>query len=357
MALIGGTSVPGEGWQEGMNLLVAGKANEAIAVLQQFIQNQPESFEGHNYLGVALAQNKRFDEAITTLQKATKLNAQSAQARFNLGLAFEGANRKESARKEFQSALQLDPKYAAATHAISRLDAETATPMSSQVAGANTPWSSGEASTQQYGVQHQQELERQAKPNVLNILGGFGVGLVASLLCAIIWDKFSYYTGWQFGYAAIGVGYIVGLAVVFGAGKKYGISLQVISALLSLSGILLGQTLMISDYIRDDIAKNPTPMNAGATGIDIFIHSVINLPLFFKESPMSALFALLGLWCGWSAPSQPKEESFPEATATDAPPAPAIIGSGPIDAPPATITSSSLDTPAANTSMDAPPRS
>ena len=190
MATFDGASTPAEGWQDGMNLLTAGKPAEAIAVLQRFVQNQPDSFEGHNYLGVALAQNQRFEEAIESLQKATALNAQSAQAHYNLGLAFEGATRKESARREFQSALQLDSKYAAATHALSRLDA-----------GASTPWQSGEAATQSFGSQPQ-NARSLAGPRILNIIGGFAAGLVASIICAILWDKLTYYTGWQIGYVS-----------------------------------------------------------------------------------------------------------------------------------------------------------
>lgn len=357
MALIGGASTPGEGWQAGMNLLTAGKAGEAIAVLQQFLQNQPDSFEGNNYLGVALAQSGRFDEAIATLQKATKLNAQSAQARFNLGLAYEGAGRKESARKEFQSALQMDPKYIAATHAISRLDASANTPMTSQVAGASTPWASGEASTQQMGAQQIAEAELHAKPHVLNVLGGLAAGFVAAILCAILWDKLTYYTGWQFGYAAIGVGFAVGMAVVFGAGGKRGISLQIIGALLSLFGILLGETLLAMDHVRDYIAQTPNSPNAGASSTDIFFFSLSILPEMFKESPISALFALFGLWCGWTTPAMPKEETFPEATATDAAPAAAIVANAPIDAPAAMMDApSAMSTPAANAPMDSSPR-
>jgi len=343
-------STSGQGWQAGMNLLTAGKANEAIAVLQQAAQNQPDNFEANNYLGVALAQSGRFEEAISALQKATRLNAQSAQARFNLGLAFEGAGRTDAARNEFQSALQLDPKYAAATHAISRLDALQSTPLATPSTSAASPWASGEGATQQMGAQQQAEIERLAKPHVLNVLGGLAAGFVAAIICAVLWDKIAYYTSMQFGYAAIGVGFVVGTAVVAGAGKKYGLVLQILSGLLSLFGIFLGQTLLMMDLIRDEIVKNPQYSAAQISSFDIFFVSMMGVPSFLKDNPLSVLFLLIGLWAGWSAPAKPKEETFPEATATDAAPAPAVIANAPIDAPAA------MSTPSANAPLDGPPR-
>lgn len=338
MATMSGASTPADGWQEGMNLLTAGKSAEAVTVLQYVVQSQPDSFEGHNYLGVALAQTRRFEEAIAALQKATRLNAQSAQARFNLGLAFEGANRSEAARKEFQSALQIDPKYVAATHALSRLDAAASTPLTSSTVGGSAPWSSSEAATQQFGAQQQSGAEPLAKPHILNILGGFALGLVAAIICAIVWDKLTYYTHFQIGYVAVGIGFVVGSAVVFGAGGKRGRALQVLGALLSLLGIMLGETLLVMDYVRDEIAKDPTLSFAGASPIGLFIVSAIYLPESFKESPLSILFAGLGLWYGWSVPAKQVEAAFPEATATDAP-APSLSTppvNAPIDAPPPT---------------------
>jgi hypothetical protein len=87
---------------------------------------------------------------------------------------------------------------------------------------------------------------------------------------------------------------VVGWAVVFGAGKKYGIALQVIGALMALFGILLGQTLLVMDYLRDEIAKDPTTAAQNVSGLELFFGSMIFLPEFMKESPMSALFGLLG---------------------------------------------------------------
>lgn len=175
-------------WQTGMNALSQGRAEEAIAMLRPFVAANPNSFEGNNFLGVALSQTGKHDEGIVHLQNATRINSQSATARYNLGLAQQAAGRVESAKKEFQSAIQLDSKHSAAQIALAKIDAGLATPISapSTPAAVNTPWAEGaSAATPQMGAQQAAEIERASKPNVLNVLGGFGAGLVAAILCAV----------------------------------------------------------------------------------------------------------------------------------------------------------------------------
>jgi tetratricopeptide (TPR) repeat protein len=338
-------STSGNGWQAGKELLAAGKTGEAIEALQQFIQNNGQNFEAHNYLGVALGQAGRYDEAVAALQRAIRLHPQSAVTHFNLGVVYEKMQRTKDARKEYEAAIQLDPRHTSAQLALARLDsgigstpgagASVATAPMTTASDSAAPWASGSAATEQLGADQLAHRAQMAKPHVLNILGGFGAGFVAAIICAILWDKLSYYTGYQFGYAAIGVGFVVGWAVVFGAGKKYGIALQVIGALMALFGILLGQTLLVMDYLRDEIAKDPTMAAQNVSGLELFFGSMIFLPEFMKESPMSALFGLLGLWVGWTTPAVPKDEGeFPEATATDAPAPAAASAVAVTDAPP-----------------------
>jgi hypothetical protein len=337
-----------DGWQAGKDLLAAGKTEEAIAALEKFVQNYGQSFEGHNYLGVALGQAGRYDEAVAALNRAARLHPQSAATYFNLGVIYEKMQRVKEARKAYETATQLDPRHTPAQLALAKLDSGigstpiTGAPLASApmttataTAEAGAPWTSGSATTEQLGAEQIAQRAQLAKPNVLNALGGLAAGFVAAIFCAILWDKLSYYTGRQFGYAAIGVGFVVGIAVVFGAGKKHGILLQLIGALMALFGIVLGETLLVMDFLRDEIAKDPTLAAKNLSSADIFFGSLIVLPDFLKEHPMSALFGLLGLWVGWTTPAVPKETAdLPEATATDTP-APAAARAGAImDAPP-----------------------
>lgn len=88
-----------------------------------------------------------------------------------------------------------------------------------------------------------------------NLLMGLLGGGVAMLVGAIIWGAVTYFTEYQIGWMAIGVGFLVGLAVkFFGKGKSmiFGIS----SAVLALIGCALGNLIFYSGIIaREESAS------------------------------------------------------------------------------------------------------
>ena len=82
---------------------------------------------------------------------------------------------------------------------------------------------------------------------VMGLIGG-GIAL---LVGAIVWGAVTYFTEYQIGWMAIGVGFLVGLAVkFFGKGKSmiFGVS----SAILALIGCLLGNLLFYSGVIAKE---------------------------------------------------------------------------------------------------------
>lgn len=81
-----------------------------------------------------------------------------------------------------------------------------------------------------------------------NLLMGLIGGGVAMLVGAIVWGVVTYLTEYQIGWMAIGVGFLVGIAVkFFGRGKTaiFGIS----SAVLALIGCVLGNLIFYSGFI------------------------------------------------------------------------------------------------------------
>src|SRR5688572_3535690 len=81
-----------------------------------------------------------------------------------------------------------------------------------------------------------------------NLLMGLIGGGIAMLVGAVVWGAVTYFTQYQIGWMAIGVGFLVGIAVkFFGRGKSmiFGIS----SALLALIGCALGNLLFYSGAI------------------------------------------------------------------------------------------------------------
>jgi hypothetical protein len=120
-------------------------------------------------------------------------------------------------------------------------------------------------------------------------------GGIAMLVSAIIWGAVTYFTEYQIGWMAIGVGFLVGIAVkFFGKGKTpaFGIS----GAVLALIGCVLGNLIFYSGFIARE---------EGASFLEVF--------LFFLFSPaalielftaafdfMDILFYGLAAWVGFS---------------------------------------------------------
>jgi hypothetical protein len=92
-----------------------------------------------------------------------------------------------------------------------------------------------------------------------NLPGAAGLGVLAGIAAGILWFAVEVITGYQLGYIALGAGYLVGYAVVWGSGKKRGTKLQLISALitlLSIMGASYFSTLhAINKYIIDELSK------------------------------------------------------------------------------------------------------
>jgi len=81
-----------------------------------------------------------------------------------------------------------------------------------------------------------------------NLLMGLLSGFVAMLVGASIWGAITYFTEYRIGWLAIGIGFLVGIAVrFFGKGKSltFGIS----AAALSLLGCVLGNLMVYSGII------------------------------------------------------------------------------------------------------------
>jgi hypothetical protein len=84
-----------------------------------------------------------------------------------------------------------------------------------------------------------------------NLLMGLIGGVIAMLVSSIVWGAISYFTEYQIGWMAIGVGFLVGIAIkFFGRGKSltFGIS----GALLALTGCLLGNLLFYAGVIATE---------------------------------------------------------------------------------------------------------
>ena len=89
--------------------------------------------------------------------------------------------------------------------------------------------------------QAQPEAPVAPPPTTRQLVLALVAGLAAAIVGGIIWGLISAATESEFGIAAIGIGVLTGLAVVFAARGSAGIPLQVIAALSAVLGVLWGK--------------------------------------------------------------------------------------------------------------------
>jgi len=97
----------------------------------------------------------------------------------------------------------------------------------------------------------QTEIQEQSRD--ANLQGGILLGALGAALGALGWYALVLFTNTKFGIAAVGVGWLVGRAVLLGAGNKKGGALEVAAAALALVGLIGGEYLIINHAARDSI--------------------------------------------------------------------------------------------------------
>jgi len=97
----------------------------------------------------------------------------------------------------------------------------------------------------------QTEIQEQSRD--ANLQGGILLGALGAVLGAAGWYALVLFTNTKFGIAAVGVGWLVGRAVLLGAGNKRGTALQVAGAVLALAGLIGGEYLIINHAAQQSI--------------------------------------------------------------------------------------------------------
>ena len=116
-----------------------------------------------------------------------------------------------------------------------------------------------------------------------NFIGALIAGLGASLVGAGLWMVVTVLTGYQIGWVAVGIGFLVGYSVRY-AGKGIGTSFAIVGAVFSLFGCLLGNLLTVCQLIANNlevplmaVLQTLTP----AAAVEIFVAGFSPIDLLF----------------------------------------------------------------------------
>jgi hypothetical protein len=147
------------------------------------------------------------------------------------------------------------------------------------------------------------EAAKEEQLTSASILPALVGGVLAAIVCGVIWGLIVIATGYEIGYMAWGVGLAVGFCVVlFSKGKK-GVPLQVIAVVSSILGVIIGKYLTFFHYLKEMIAEEYGP--EAASKISVLSGDVIQ---FFLENivsmshPLDLLWVFLAVATAWRIP-------------------------------------------------------
>lgn len=156
-----------------------------------------------------------------------------------------------------------------------------------QQAGTAAPTTGGQQLT---NADVQRAIERLRGQQ--NLFAGLIAGAVAALVGAVIWAVVTDVTGYQIGFMAVGVGFIVGYAVRV-AGKGIDPSFAVMGAVLALLGCVAGNALAVLGIVANQQNISYSEL---WSQIDLSIMGSLMANFF---SPMDLLFYGIAIYEGY----------------------------------------------------------
>lgn len=155
---------------------------------------------------------------------------------------------------------------------------------------------SPEGETKQEGDFQIDDLELQMLQERLrseqNLGAGLAAGAVAALVGAGLWAVVTVMTGYQIGWMAVGIGFLVGLAIRH-FGKGIDTSFAVAGAVLALAGCLVGNALSIYGFVSTEM-EVPLSEVFSQVELDVLIQIMID-----TFSPIDLLFYGIAVYEGW----------------------------------------------------------
>lgn len=127
------------------------------------------------------------------------------------------------------------------------------------------------------------------------------LGLLAAVIAGFAWFLLTVLTKYQIGYVAIGVGFIIAYAVMWGAGQKRGVSLQILSAVITIVTLLISQYVIVLYYFRQYLLTHKADF-PDYNGQWFFVSPFHPDVLSGMFSPMGLLIWAIGIYFAYSVP-------------------------------------------------------
>lgn len=103
-----------EAYNDGIRLLQAGQAREALTAFDKAIHLKPTYAEAYRKRGIVHHSLTQYDRAIKDYDEAVHLNPDSSEIYYDRANAYSDSGQPERALKDYDTALRLNPRYAQA---------------------------------------------------------------------------------------------------------------------------------------------------------------------------------------------------------------------------------------------------
>ena len=146
-------------------------------------------------------------------------------------------------------------------------------------------------------IEQQFQAEAKNPEPVLALLAG----LSAAVVGIMIWYGLVVITNYHLGFVAVAIGWLVGIAVVLGAGRKRGPGLQALSVAITLVALVISQWLIVRYFAVQGLTEQ------GFTGIALFLPLGTMLDLVItsiSEDLLTLVFWAIALWAAFATPAR-----------------------------------------------------
>lgn len=128
-------------------------------------------------------------------------------------------------------------------------------------------------------------------------------GLAAAIVGGIVWALIVVQTGYEIGFAAVGIGVLAGFAVVFATRGRKGVPLQVTAVLASVLGIVLGKYFSYVWEFKDAVRE--AFGDEAADQVSVFDSDLVRF--FFEDADQifgfyDLLWIAFAVYAAWRIP-------------------------------------------------------
>jgi hypothetical protein len=147
------------------------------------------------------------------------------------------------------------------------------------------------------GIEQQLHAETKRPNLLLAVLAG----LAAAVIGTLVWYGVVIITNYRVGFIVAGVGWLVGIAVVFGSGRKRGPALQAVSVAITLVALVVSQWLIMRHFVVEVLVEQ------GFTGLPLFmpLDAMFDLVITgITEDLLTLIFWAIALWAAFATPAR-----------------------------------------------------